>query len=53
MNDTLQVVIVTLVALAALIVLLRPLFAREKSGPSKAGGCANCASAPQQPARRV
>jgi hypothetical protein len=49
MSDTLQVVIVTVVALAALLVLLRPLVARGKPR-SKAGGCANCAATPP-PAR--
>lgn len=44
MNETVQAVVVTLVALAALLILLRPIFSRHrKSSSSKAGGCSNCA----------
>ena len=45
MSETFQAVVVTLVALAALLILLRPIFGRDrKSSSSKAGGCSNCAA---------
>lgn len=50
MSETVQMVLVTLVAVAALVVLVRPLFARSSPG-SKARGCSNCSSAPA-PTRR-
>ena len=49
MTETLQIIVVSLVALAALFVLLRPLL-RRKPPSSGSGGCANC-SASQTPAR--
>lgn len=50
MNDTVQAVVVTLVALAALVVLLRPLFSR-KTPPTKPGGCSACADGPTRTTR--
>jgi hypothetical protein len=50
MTETLQAVVVSFVALAALLVLLRPIL-RRKPPASGAGGCANC-SASQEPTRR-
>lgn len=42
MGDTVQVLVVTVVALAALLVLIRPLFAREKPVSKPGGSCGNC-----------
>lgn len=50
MTETLQIIIVTVVALAAAFVLIRPFF-RRKPPSSGAGSCANC-SASQAPVRR-
>jgi len=44
MNDTVQIVIVTFVALAALAVLVRPLFARGKTAAPGNDGCGGCAA---------
>jgi len=45
MGETFQAVVVTAVAAGALLVLIRPLFARRRPA-QKPGGCASCASAP-------
>ena len=45
MGDAVQVLVVTVVALAALLVLIRPLFAREKPASKAGGSCGNCAAA--------
>jgi hypothetical protein len=47
-NDTVQVLVVSVIALAALLVLIRPLFAREKATSKPGGSCANCAAATGQ-----
>jgi hypothetical protein len=52
MMDTVEVVLVTLVAVAALLMLVRQYFPR-RSPNTPAPGCSNCASAPahgQKPA---
>lgn len=46
MGDVAQVVVVTVVAAAALLALLRPLFSRGGKGQSRpAGGCESCGAA--------
>lgn len=47
-NDTVQVLVVSVIALAALLVLIRPLFARERPTAKAGGGCSNCAAATRQ-----
>jgi len=52
-GDTVQIVIVTIVALASLLVLLRPLFAGRKAAAAAGAddsGCSGCAAREQGPA---
>jgi hypothetical protein len=51
MNETFEAVLVTVVALAALLVLIRQYLPEPPSarGRSAAPGCANCASSHHQP----
>jgi hypothetical protein len=48
MSDAVQVVIVTLVALAALVVLVRPMFVSGKTAPRAGGSCGGCAAGEQE-----
>jgi hypothetical protein len=50
-NETLEVGLVTLVALAALLVLVRS-YLPSREGPPKAPGCSNCASSTRASARQ-
>ena len=49
MGDGVQVLIVSVVALAALTVLVRPFFARDKAQTRSGGGCSNCAAGDREP----